>query len=124
MPAIVWKGHLTFGLVSIPVKLFRAARRERVRLHYVHRPQAAEPASDVASDVPFVDRAGLAALRASMGRSQQPEPEPAPPVPPRAEPASEPVSIPGPVSRVRQTLVAPGDEQPIRRADLSRGYEV
>ena len=30
-------------LVSIPVKLFRAARRERVRLHYVHRPEPAEP---------------------------------------------------------------------------------
>src|SRR5215471_10859510 len=43
MPSIVWKGHLTFGLVSIPVKLFRAARRERVRLHYVHRPEPAEP---------------------------------------------------------------------------------
>ena len=43
MPSIVWKGHLTFGLVSIPVKLFRAARRERVSLHYVHRPEAAEP---------------------------------------------------------------------------------
>jgi non-homologous end joining protein Ku len=43
MPSIVWKGHLTFGLVSIPVKLFRAARRERVRLHYVHRPESAEP---------------------------------------------------------------------------------
>jgi hypothetical protein len=42
MPSIVWKGHLTFGLVSIPVKLFRAARRERVRLHYVHRTESAE----------------------------------------------------------------------------------
>ena len=37
MASIVWKGHLTFGLVSIPVKLYRAARKERVRLHYVHQ---------------------------------------------------------------------------------------
>ena len=43
MPSIVWKGHLTFGLVSIPVKLFRAARRERLSLHYVHRPEPAAP---------------------------------------------------------------------------------
>ena len=43
MPSIVWKGHLRFGLVSIPVKLFRATRRERVRLHYVQRPEPAEP---------------------------------------------------------------------------------
>ena len=32
MPSIVWKGQLTFGLVSIPEKLYRAARRERVRM--------------------------------------------------------------------------------------------
>ena len=44
MPSIVWKGHLTFGLVSIPVKLYRAARRERVRMHYVHRPEVLEEA--------------------------------------------------------------------------------
>jgi non-homologous end joining protein Ku len=42
MPSIVCKGHLTFGLVSIPVKLYRAARRERVRLHYVHRQEPDE----------------------------------------------------------------------------------
>ena len=47
MPSIVWKGHLTFGLVSIPVKLYRAARRERVRMHYVHQPVVlAEPVDD------------------------------------------------------------------------------
>src|SRR5262249_1610204 len=43
-----------------------------------------------------------------------------PPVPARTEPAP----VPGPVSRVRQTLVASGDEQPISRAELSKGYEV
>jgi DNA end-binding protein Ku len=35
MPASVWKGHITFGLVSVPVRLFRAARKETVRLHHV-----------------------------------------------------------------------------------------
>jgi DNA end-binding protein Ku len=36
MAATVWKGHLTFGLVSIPVRLFAAARSERISLHQLH----------------------------------------------------------------------------------------
>ena len=37
MPATVWKGHLTFGLVSFPIRLFAAARAEPVRFHMLHR---------------------------------------------------------------------------------------
>jgi non-homologous end joining protein Ku len=36
MATSVWKGHLTFGLVSIPVKLYRAARAEKVSFRQVH----------------------------------------------------------------------------------------
>lgn len=36
MAATVWKGHLTFGLVSIPVKLHRAARAEKVTFRQLH----------------------------------------------------------------------------------------
>jgi len=42
MAASVWRGRLVFGLVSIPVRLHKAARRERVRFHHVYRPAAAE----------------------------------------------------------------------------------
>ena len=109
MPSIVWKGHLTFGLVSIPVKLFRAARRERVRLHYVHRPEIEEPLSGAA-----MDRAGWTPL-ASEQRARNVETVP---------PAMEPAPAPAPVSRVRQSLVAPGYEQPITRGEVQKGYEV
>ena len=37
MATSVWKGHLTFGLVSIPVKLYRAARAEKVGFRQVHQ---------------------------------------------------------------------------------------
>lgn len=37
MPSIVWKGHLTFGLVSIPLRLYAAARSQRVEFHQLHR---------------------------------------------------------------------------------------
>ena len=37
----VWKGHLTFGLVSIPVKLYRAARPEKLSFRQIHEPTGA-----------------------------------------------------------------------------------
>jgi DNA end-binding protein Ku len=36
MATSVWKGHLTFGLVSIPIRLFSAARSERISLNQLH----------------------------------------------------------------------------------------
>ena len=37
MAASVWKGHLTFGLVTIPVRLFSAARSETVSFNLLHK---------------------------------------------------------------------------------------
>jgi DNA end-binding protein Ku len=37
MPATVWKGFISFGLVSFPVRLFSAARRETVHFHMLHK---------------------------------------------------------------------------------------
>lgn len=37
MAATVWKGHLTFGLVSLPIKLFTAARAETISFNQLHR---------------------------------------------------------------------------------------
>jgi non-homologous end joining protein Ku len=37
MPATVWKGYLSFGLVSFPVRLFAAARAETVHFHLLHK---------------------------------------------------------------------------------------
>jgi DNA end-binding protein Ku len=36
MATTVWKGHLTFGLISIPVRLFAAARGERISFNQLH----------------------------------------------------------------------------------------
>jgi DNA end-binding protein Ku len=111
MPSIVWKGHLTFGLVSIPVKLFRAARRERVHLHYVHRPETTE--------LPAIVPMSTRGPEPSQSESRTPRLDAALP---EVEPETTPP--PAPVTRVRQSLVTAGDEQPISRADLLRGYEV
>ena len=37
MPATVWKGYLSFGLVSFPIRLFAAARPEPVHFHLLHK---------------------------------------------------------------------------------------
>src|SRR5665213_2471392 len=37
MAAIVWKGFVSFGLVTFPVRLLAAARAEHVQFHLLHR---------------------------------------------------------------------------------------
>jgi len=37
MAASVWKGHLTFGLVSFPIRLFSAARSETIGFNLLHK---------------------------------------------------------------------------------------
>ena len=37
MATSVWKGHLTFGLVSLPVRLFTAARSETLSFNQLHK---------------------------------------------------------------------------------------
>ncbi len=38
MASTVWKGYITFGLISIPIRLFAAARGERVSFNQLHKP--------------------------------------------------------------------------------------
>jgi DNA end-binding protein Ku len=38
MASTIWKGYVTFGLISIPVRMFAAARPDRVSFHQVHEP--------------------------------------------------------------------------------------
>ncbi len=44
MASTVWRGFITFGLISIPVRLFRAARAERVSLRRLYRAAPRETA--------------------------------------------------------------------------------
>ena len=37
MASTVWKGHLTFGLISIPVRMYAAARGERISFNQLHK---------------------------------------------------------------------------------------
>ena len=116
MPSIVWKGQLTFGLISIPVKLYRAARRERVRLHYVHRTAPETDMEEAEAEAPPMPSNVAAFPRPGALRRE--------PVVEEPEPDDLPEAPPPEVSRVRQSLVAGPEERPISRSELSRGYEV
>src|ERR1700758_606881 len=37
MPTSTWKGNISFGLVSVPIRLFSAARSSHVAFHEIHR---------------------------------------------------------------------------------------
>ncbi len=110
MPSTVWRGQLTFGLVSVPVRLHRAARKERIKLQYVGRSTPAEE-EDATPPAPVVGRAG---------RANDPIPIQGPPrnatVPDDAEEALS-------VTPLKQTYATP-DGQTIPRTEVLRGYEV
>src|SRR2546427_6656989 len=36
MATTVWKGHLPFGLISMPIRMFAAARGERISFNQLH----------------------------------------------------------------------------------------
>ena len=38
MPSSTWSGHLTFGLISMPVRLFSGARSSGISFNMLHRP--------------------------------------------------------------------------------------
>lgn len=38
MASTLWKGYLSFGLVSIPIRLYAAARSKRIEFHQLHKP--------------------------------------------------------------------------------------
>lgn len=107
MAVTVWKGHLTFGLVSIPVRLFRAARAERVSFKQLYRPSRADVVTAPTPEPPPLPK----------GRKQQSDEPPAPVWEP-------PETAVGPVKRVYQAANGADQPQPIAPSDLVKGYEV
>lgn len=117
MPTTIWKGHLSFGLVTIPVKLYRAARAEKVSFHQLYRAPAPLPREEL-------EETALPEPPRARGRKSAapPEPAPGPPLTARQQPEPE-----AQFSRIRQAAYVPESEEgakaPVARNDLVRGYE-
>ena len=87
MASTVWKGFVTFGLISIPVRLLRAARPERVKLRQLERHDLRSRPSRTQ---PWAAATALWAARRTLRAS--PVPPGAPEAPPRREVEAEAVS--------------------------------
>ncbi len=99
MATSMWKGHLTFGLVSIPVKLYRAARAEKVEFRQLHEASGT--------------RVSQALYREPQSDKDEPQPE-MPQLPGRGHRRSLEGPIPFPAQ------VGPVE---VSRGELAKGYE-
>jgi DNA end-binding protein Ku len=107
MASTIWKGPITFGLVSFPVRLQKAARRERIALRYVRESNPTRPATELDN----------------VGTGETPEGETEDSTVNRAG-SSAPDEWQGEVSPVTQGYYSEGQREPSSTADLQRGYEV
>ncbi len=115
MASTVWRGYITFGLISIPVRLFRAARAERVGLRRLYRP---EPPAEFERSArltgsrtpePILEED----LRSRFARNQPDERSSAIPIS-RAEPILAPV---------RQAMVRKETDEVLPEQSVVKGFE-
>jgi DNA end-binding protein Ku len=114
MASTIWKGHLTFGLVSMPVRLLRAARAEPVKLRQLYRSPAAVPEQE--EETP------------SVAAPLETRPQPAARVgsPLQLASKTQPSSEPEPeihVAPVRRVFQSADEGSPVAPADLVKSYE-
>src|SRR5438128_11908744 len=102
MAATVWKGQLTFGLVSIPVRLYRAARAEKVSFRQLYRRASVEETSVEEAEAAPVHQPRISAI----------------------EPPSEVAYYTETVTPIRNTPTSADDERPIARADIAKGHQI
>jgi DNA end-binding protein Ku len=118
MATTVWRGFITFGLISIPVRLFRAARPERIRFRKLYQE---EPRSDSVRSRrgPVSTRQGthLEGFTASANR-QETQPS-VTTFPDREIPAGdEPILAP-----LQQASVRKGTDEIVPQRSTVKGYE-
>lgn len=112
MAATVWKGQLTFGLVSIPVRLYRAARAEKVSFRQLHR---AAPAERQELEFEPTELEPIAVQPSRGGGA------------PAIHEVERDITRPTPaqplVAPVRSTPASAENAQPIPRAEILTGYQ-
>jgi hypothetical protein len=113
MASSVWKGHITFGLITIPVRLLRAARSERVPLRELspsrsralsRKDEEAEPELERPIISPPARGKGLVRIDRKSAESDAPS----------QEPVFEPV---------RRMPVGLTSDEPLPARDLTKGFE-
>ena len=116
MASTVWRGFITFGLISIPVRLFRAARPERISFRRLYREEPEGAASrPLRGSLGDREESRLETLSAPT-RHAEPMVTPFP----KSERAveQEPVLAP-----VQQVSVRKGTDEVVSNRSVVKGYE-
>lgn len=113
MASTVWRGYISFGLISIPVRLFRAARAERVSLRRLHREQPAENPEEVEERprAPHDFPPNGASLQ-----KQRPEPE-------RGSSSTNAEGVQHNLAPIRQAAISADSDELLPKQSLVKGYE-
>ncbi len=116
MASTVWRGFITFGLISIPVRLFRAARPERVSFRRLYKQ---EPANGGAGgrQATAAHETGVQDLTVSK-RGEEPARVVTPIRSAERTAAPEPILAP-----VQQVSVRKGTDELVPERSVVKGYE-
>jgi DNA end-binding protein Ku len=118
MASAVWRGFITFGVISIPARLFRAARAERVSLRRLRREEPS-PTFDALSKDSRDSRLG-AALRSSPDPSQKNQPK----LTLVSESTPTTAAIPAPVlTPVKQASISNDSDEIVPAESVVKGFE-
>ena len=111
MASTVWRGYITFGLITIPVRLFRAARAERVSLRRLYRAEAPPEDEPEPAPEPVAHRSGKSLLQTSLQTAREPDLE--------VEYEPPPASL----TPVLQVSVRRGSDELLPAESVVKGYE-
>ncbi len=117
MASTVWRGFITFGLISIPVRLFRAARPERVSFRRLYRQEPVDGGDRGRQAIATQDETAVQKLTASARRE-----EPERGVTPIR--GAGPAVVPEPIlAPVQQASVRKGTAEVVPERSVVKGYE-
>jgi DNA end-binding protein Ku len=109
MASTIWRGYVTFALISIPVRLFRAARAEKVTFRRLHREDTIQASRGIAGSEPDIppDSAQPSERRLKL-------------VSRNAEPENRPSAA---LTPVQQASVRQGSDEVLPAESVVKGYE-
>lgn len=113
MASTVWRGYITFGLISIPVRLFRAARAERVSLRKLYRSDTSGVDREQSDNEEYEPEAPQTAAKSALQKS---------PTPPSSSKSVAPISETV-LTPVQQVSVRKGTDVVLAPQSVVRGYE-
>ncbi len=114
MASTVWRGYITFGLISIPVRLFRAARAEKVSFRRLYREEPRQ-----AAERPRQESFTVAPLK-RVAYGDQPLVTPMNSPGTRAAREEQPTPI---LTPVQQVSVRKGTDEVLPERSVVKGYE-